>query len=432
MLVNFRFKNFRSFYNETNLSLQATKNKELREFNTFEVDEKLLGKNNNELIKSAVIFGSNASGKTNVIRALTYMLNCIRLSAANPLPFIKGNEYFAFYDEASKEESLYEVEIIKNNAYYRYGFTIKEGKITNEWLDRKVERITNIFKRDVEKISINGQEQGLMGLIKIPAETLFLSIANNFNLKNIEYIKDVIAWFNSLLIVFENNANSLDIYSLEGGKYHDQALEILKKADIGIKSFEVEKDKIANVLNPNDVLALNTQMQINPEKYMGQLKQEQENLYKIDLKTFFNVFDKNNNVVGQKEIKLIKDIGFNSEGTVRLLNYLGWILAALDKGRVILIDEIDSKLHFLVADYLINLFNSIDNNPKNSQLICTAHNIMLLDKDLRRDQIYLTCKDDFGVSKLTCLSDYKGVRKNDLFSKKYLAGFYSNLPYMGK
>ncbi|MFA6936536.1 MAG: AAA family ATPase, partial [Bacilli bacterium] len=264
------------------------------------------------------------------------------------------------------------------------------------------------------------------------AETLFLSIANNFNLKNIEYIKDVIAWFNSLLIVFENNANSLDIYSLEGGKYHNQALEILKKADIGIKSFEVEKDKIANVLNPNDVLALNTQMQINPEKYMGQLKQEQENLYKIDLKTFFNVFDKNYNVVGQKEIKLIKDIGFNSEGTVRLLNYLGWILAALDKGRVILIDEIDSKLHFLVADYLINLFNSIDNNPKNSQLICTAHNIMLLDKDLRRDQIYLTCKDDFGVSKLTCLSDYKGVRKNDLFSKKYLAGFYSNLPYMGK
>ena len=253
MLVNFRFKNFRSFYNETNLSLQATKNKELREFNTFEVDEKLLGKNNNELIKSAVIFGSNASGKTNVIRALTYMLNCIRLSAANPLPFIKGNEYFAFYDEANKEESLYEVEIIKNNAYYRYGFTIKEGKITNEWLDRKVERITNIFKRDVEKISINGQEQGLMGLIKIPAETLFLSIANNFNLKNIEYIKDVIAWFNSLLIVFENNANSLDIYSLEGGKYHDQALEILKKADIGIKSFEVEKDKIANAKLPKQV-----------------------------------------------------------------------------------------------------------------------------------------------------------------------------------
>lgn len=75
-----------------------------------------------------------------------------------------------------------------------------------------------------------------------------------------------------------------------------------------------------------------------------------------------------------------------------MLCYLGWMLAALDQGRVILIDEIDAKLHFLVADYLIKLFNSIDNNPKNAQLICTAHNVMLMDEDLRRDQIYFTSK----------------------------------------
>ena len=74
------------------------------------------------------------------------------------------------------------------------------------------------------------------------------------------------------------------------------------------------------------------------------------------------------------------------------------------------------------------MFNSIDKNPHNAQLICTAHNVMLMDEDLRRDQIYFTSKDKYGVSKLVSLSDYKGVRKNDLFSKKYLAGFYSNIP----
>ena len=95
---------------------------------------------------------------------------------------------------------------------------------------------------------------------------------------------------------------------------------------------------------------------------------------------------------------------------------------------IIFIDEIDAKLHFLVADYIIGLFNSIEHNPKNAQLICTAHNVMLMDEGLRRDQIYFTSKDQYGRSSLVSLSDFNGVRKNDLFSKRYLAGFYASLP----
>lgn len=149
------------------------------------------------------------------------------------------------------------------------------------------------------------------------------------------------------------------------------------------------------------------------------------------MQTDFDVYDEETKQpIAKKSIMLFKDRGFNSEGTERLLCYLGWMLAALDQGRVILIDEIDSKLHFLVADYLIKLFNSIDNNPKNAQLICTAHNVMLMDEDLRRDQIYFTSKDQYGESSLVALSDYKNVRKENLFSKRYLAGFYSKLPDM--
>ncbi len=431
MLVNFRFKNFKSFYNENNLSLQATKDNELEEINTFNVNETLFNKTEQpELLKSAIIFGSNASGKSNVIKGITYMYNAIRLSSAQQIDVIKNNETFAFYENANNEISLYEVEIIQNNNLYKYGFTILQGKIEKEWLYKRNERTTIVFEREKNKLKLTGNEL-VQSLINIPETTLFLSIGSNFNLSISNYLKDVLDWFNNIIIVFENNANSLDIYSVENQKYKKLAIEILKKADIGIKNMTVVKDKIASLQDLNSVLAFNMQFQSNPNKY-GQLKQENENMYNIDLDTQFNVYNNKNEKIATKDIMLFKDKGFHSEGTIRLLCYLGYILAALDKGKIIFIDEIDSKLHFLVADYLLKMFNSIDKNPNNSQLICTAHNIMLMDDDLRRDQIYFTSKDEYGVSSLVSLADYKGVRKNDLFSKKYLAGFYLKLPNLDR
>ncbi len=431
MLVNFRFKNFKSFYNENNLSLQATKDNELEEINTFNVNETLFNKTEqHELLKSAIIFGSNASGKSNVIKGITYMYNAIRLSSAQQIDVIKNNETFAFYENANNEISLYEVEIIQNNNLYKYGFTILQGKIEKEWLYKRNERTTIVFEREKNKLKITGNEL-IQSLINIPETTLFLSIGSNFNLSISNYLKDVLDWFNNIIIVFENNANSLDIYSVENQKYKNLAIEILKKADIGIQNMTVVKDKIASLQDLNSVLAFNMQFQSNPNKY-GQLKQENENMYNIDLDTQFNVYNNKNEKIATKDIMLFKDRGFHSEGTIRLLCYLGYILAALDKGKIIFIDEIDSKLHFLVADYLLKMFNSIDKNPNNSQLICTAHNIMLMDDDLRRDQIYFTSKDEYGVSSLVSLADYKGVRKNDLFSKKYLAGFYLKLPNLDR
>lgn len=431
MLVNFRFKNFKSFYNENNLSLQATKDNELEEINTFNVNETLFNKTEqHELLKSAIIFGSNASGKSNVIKGITYMYNAIRLSSAQQIDVIKNNETFAFYENANNEISLYEVEIIQNNNLYKYGFTILQGKIEKEWLYKRNERTTIVFEREKNKLKITGNEL-IQSLINIPETTLFLSIGSNFNLSISNYLKDVLDWFNNIIIVFENNANSLDIYSVENQKYKNLAIEILKKTDIGIQNMTVVKDKIASLQDLNSVLAFNMQFQSNPNKY-GQLKQENENMYNIDLDTQFNVYNNKNEKIATKDIMLFKDRGFHSEGTIRLLCYLGYILAALDKGKIIFIDEIDSKLHFLVADYLLKMFNSIDKNPNNSQLICTAHNIMLMDDDLRRDQIYFTSKDEYGVSSLVSLADYKGVRKNDLFSKKYLAGFYLKLPNLDR
>lgn len=428
MLINFRFKNSRSFLNENTLSMEATSDSELREINTFTINEKLMPKGENEVLKSAVIFGSNASGKSNVLKILTYMRNVISSSGAQ-FPVVQANEPFAFLENAANEESLFEVEIIQNDTFYRYGFTILHGSINSEWLDRRTERLTSVFKRNGKNIEITGLNKQAAGLINISPKTLFLSVANNFHLDIAPYISDVLDWFKNLLIVFSNNANSLDIYTVNNGKYREEALKILSLADIGISDIKVIKDKVANMNDITDVLRFNTQIQVNPT-LVGQLKQEATELYNIDLQTQFEVYDENHEVKGHRDVMLFKNRGFNSEGTERLLLYMGWILAALDNGYVLLIDEIDSKLHFLVTDYIIKLFNSIDSNPKNAQLICTAHNIMLMDEDLRRDQIYFTSKNTYGISTLSSLSDYKNVRKSDLFSKKYLAGFYTKLPDM--
>lgn len=427
MLINFRFANCRSFYDETNLSMQATADSTLSEINTFTVNEKVMDKGDNELLKSAVIFGGNASGKSNIMKAFTYMVNVVRLSSAQ-IPIVAGNEQFAFQADANQKPSLFEVEFIQNGVYYKYGFELAGGAVCHEWLYKREERLVKVFERINGKIEIMGLPDQVINLIKIPAATLFVSIGNHFNLPINRYLNDVIVWFSNNLIVFENMANSLDIYTMENGKYKEQALDILKRADIGISDFEVVKDKIATVETQNDILSLNTQMQINPALIAGQIKAENESVYHIDVETDFDVYGENNEVVGRKPVMLFKKNGFNSEGTVRLFCYLGWILAALDQGRTIFIDEIDAKLHFLVADYIIGLFNSIEHNPKNAQLICTAHNVMLMDEGLRRDQIYFTSKDKYGKSSLVSLSDYNGVRKNDLFSKRYLAGFYASLP----
>lgn len=411
--------------------MRATTDESYRELNTFTVNKKIMAKDDNELIKSAVIFGGNASGKTNVLKAFAYMAMVVRLSSAQ-LSVVSTNEPFAFKNNAENENSLYEVEIIQNGIYYKYGFELNKGTVKHEWLYKREERLTKVFERTGKKLEIMSVPSQSINLIKVPDHTLFLSIGNNFNLTVNKYLTNVMNWFLNVLIVFENTNNALDIYTAENGKYKAQALEILKKADIGITDFDIVKDKIASTADPESIMKLNTRLQSDPSIIVGQLKADLENLYHMDMKTYFNVLDEKDEIVKKKDVMLFKESGFNSEGTVRLICYLGWILAALDQGRVILIDEIDSKLHFLVADYLLKLFNSIEYNHKNAQIICTAHNVMLMDENLRRDQIYFTSKDYRGRSSLVSLADYNGVRKNDLFSKKYLAGFYASLPDLNK
>ena len=295
---------------------------------------------------------------------------------------------------------------------------------------KRTDRRVCIFERDEKYIKISSLDDKPTSFIKVFKEVLFISIANqSYHLPKIvrDAINDTINWFKNLMIIFEETINMFGIYEDKNQKYLNEAIEILKLTDIGVKNFSVHKEMLAT---KSDILA---RKPINiPLDPFAKIEEDQTGIGIVDIKTKFDIYDKSKKTVGEKEVFLLRDIGFNSEGTKRLLFYLGWILAALDQGRVILIDELDSKLYFSVADYILKSFNSIIKNPNNAQLIATAHNLMLMDGDIRRDQIYFTTKDEYGASLLVSLAEFKNVRKDDLFSKKYLLGFYSKLPNMNE
>lgn len=420
MLVEFKVTNFRSFKNETVLSMKANTradDNEYFDFNTFETPV-AISSNENRLIKSATIYGPNASGKSNVLKAIKYMRDAVMLSGA--FDVMEHNEPFAFLSN-NNANTKFEISFIEKEVYYEYYFSLKNNVIVEEKLYKKIERKTLVFERITDSIKISGVNAAIENIINVNKTVLFLTQAKSYSFGNASTdITNAFNWFSKLLIVFEEHRNLLTIY--ENKKYINQALDILKMADIGIEDFHVYKEKIEPV-NSMSGKSFNI-------PYPTQILKENDSLNTIDIETYFNVYDENGNVSDRKPVFLLKDTGFHSEGTKRLLMYLGWILKALAEGDVILIDEIDSKLHFLLADYILRCFNSISKNLYNAQIICTAHNLLLMDGDIRRDEIYFTSKNVNGETILKSLAKFKGVLKKDLFSKNYLLGFYTELPNM--
>ena len=430
MLVNFKIKNYRSFCDEVNFSMLAVPNKEYADTNVFCVDEKILKKGENELLKSALIYGANASGKTNILKAMKFMRELVLIdvkaqSAGRIVPVIEVNEPFSFYDFLGGTPTVLEMDFISNGIFYSYGLEIVNKQIIKEVLYKREERLTLVFKRENNKtgakVTIVGLETRLRPLFnklfdKLSDKKLFLSIASTLSLPFSQDLECVVDWFRKLTIVTDDDSNGFEVYSQEENRYRDRALRILQNADFGVKSFSVTKN-----YNPDEV-------EIRTPYIQNQFGYDSQGEYALDLETAFAVYDKDMQKVGEKKVLLNKDFGFHSDGTYRLMCFLGHILKVLDKGEVLLIDEIDSKLHFLVVDFILGLFNSKEENPNNAQLICTTHNVMLMDRQMRRDQIYFTVKDKYGNSAIDSLIDFKEVKRNELFSKKYLAGFYTRVP----
>lgn len=426
MLVNFRFSNFTSFFNETSFSMEANLSNEFDQLNTTETK---FGK----LIKSAFVFGPNGSGKSNFIKALEFMQTMV-LGSFNQNIAIKKLQKFKLNTGAANLPALFEVTILSSidNCQYIYGFEIFNDRIHREWLEKKKLRNTLQFNRETTnkstKITAGSLKKKCDKIVEyIKPDVLLISSATQLNQT---FSFPITSWFSNLSIV-STSFMMLDLWDAanllqrEPDVYAPIINNHLKNTDFNINSIIVKKVK----KQENSVDVYNKTMVLNnfydsPPYYNQNLDDPDE--YSLDIRTEHNVYNEKHTLVNSQQFSLNQ---FESEGTINFVGFLNYLSKLKKEQKVLVVDEIGRGIHYLVLKYIVGLFNSIDNNPLNSQLIATTHDILLLDEDIRRDQIWFTEKNVYGESEMFSLSDFSGVKKNDIKLKKYLIGSYGALPF---
>ena len=380
MLVEFKFRNFLS-YKDT-ASLLMTRVKSFKELE----DTTIIKTEHFDLLKTAILYGSNGGGKTNLVRAIGFMRNVIRNSFAESLKKEEDRKsnsapYFKLSEISEKEPSMFEVTFIQDKILYRYGFEIKGIEIEKEWLVRKKDTETMLFERKKNKIKINksGFSEGEKFKDNVNSNVLFLSYLAQHNG---ELSSKIFNWFRKVNVVsgLQNvHFNNVTKHLLEDSENFRKWLSIAVKF-LNITSLSLGKE--------NRIIA------------------------------HHNKFDKNEIIKGTIGFDLEKE---ESEGSVKLIYLLGAIYYCLQNGCIFFIDEFDSKLHPNLTKRLIEFFHKLNKN--NTQFILTALDSILLDKEFfRRDQIWFVDKNKFGSSELYSMSEFDAsvVRNTSDFRKKYL------------
>ena len=380
MLIEFKFRNFLSFKDEVHFLMTSVKSfKEHLDTNIIETGKEF------DLLKTAAIYGANASGKSNFIKAINTMDRVISNSYSNSL--IKEdkkpnqNHQFKLNSETEKANTMYEVSFLRDEVIYRYGFEINGDEIKKEWLYRKVEREVHLFIRDGESFEINSESfsEGEKYKTEVNSNVLFLSHLSQNNQK---ISKLVFQWFNNLNVI-----SGLD------ERLYGKFTAILLEKDPNFRNWAASVLKYLEISN------------------IGAGEKDGEII------TYHNKYDENDLLIDVIPFQTKME----SEGTKKLIQILGPIYDTIRNGRILFIDEFDSKLHPNLSKRLIDLFHKFNKNK--AQVIISGHDTNLLDKNIfRRDQIWFAEKDQFGASKLYSLSEFnaKTVRNTSAYDKKYL------------
>lgn len=426
MLINFRFYNYRSFRDETILSMEAKGNSEYKSC--------LIPYKKKRLLPAAAIFGKNGGGKSNAIRAFWLGVQFIR--NAQKTQHEKADipvRAFTLNDYSENSPTGFEYEYMQDDIKYIYGFSATKKEIKTEYLyiapkGQKAE----IFKREGQNFSFptNGEKKKKEMIAEaVGPNQLFFSIACVMN-----YQPCILAmkWFREYVHFSKDYADipqQLLEYSQDANMLKS-IVKYAKQADVGIEdmSFEISNEEISiDQPLPDNI----------PEGVMQALKQfamalkdssdsAELNLRIGEIKT--SSLHRGINRDGKNELFSL-DLADESEGTRRLMSLVPGIEQVLQNGGVLLVDEIDRELHPLLAEFIISKFQSPETNPGHAQIIFTTHDTELLNMEiLRKDQIYFVDKNrQSGVSELFNLTDLP-VRTNDNIRKAYLAGKYGAIP----
>lgn len=429
MLKRFTLENFSSYQYDNSLDLTAGRT-ELHPNHI--VDFKKV-----KILKSAIIYGANASGKSNLIKAIEYAKNIITNSLSDVDTYKK---YFRLNSDSSKKPTIFEFEFELNDKFFSYGFSsiLNTKEIDEEWLfeigksspERIFERKKNIITLGKRLITskIKNRFEIYIDDMKNQSNQLFLSeIANkDLDIEDIKILNDIYNWFDKKLIILyphsiygnissiSTNNNLSKIFKKYLNEFDTGVVDILSIEESFEKSFkdfpeslkkEIEKDLDKDEVKKISLITSNGHLTIYKDK--DELK-----IQKLGL-------------IHNLEIDDIFELKDESDGTKRLFDLIP-LISKFKEDYTILIDEFDRSLHPKLARKFFELFYSIEESK--SQLIVTTHESNLLDLNLvRRDEIWFAEKNNSGASKLFSLNQFK-IRYDTKVEKAYLLGRYGAIP----
>ena len=414
MLVEFRIKNFRSLRDEQVLSLVASTDKTLLDTHALDTGLKAAP----HLLKCAVVYGANASGKSNLIKALQYMRDVVLVSAAlQPgQPFDRLHP-FKLDATSGNLPTEFEVTFILEGVRYQYGFTMNPQRVVSEqllvykafkpqrWFERHFDAESGKYVYEFGP-SLKGAKNLWEGATRPNA--LFLSMAVQLNS---EALRPVFDWFSNRLVIFNEQSPLSPQFSVQMLKQEAQRkaiCEFLRAADISIADIEVAT-KQAMVHSIRFDLATGKREEEAGEQAVDEIK-------------FHHLTEHG---------KAVFDLMDESSGTRNLFYLTGPILDIINKGLTLVVDELDTSLHTLLVQALVRLFHRPEVNTGGAQLIFTTHDTSLLDAYglFRRDQIWFVEKRPDQSSILYPLLDFS-PRKSEALERGYLQGRYGALPFL--
>ena len=423
MLVEFKFSNFRSFKEEATFSMEPlTQNGS----NPNTIDTNL--KKVPQLYRTAGIFGANASGKSNVILALVFLQFLVEQSAKSVVGDEFPREFYAFADNSSNKPISLGIQFIVESNLYEYNVSILRNVVQKESLYYYPISSEGSAKQNriYERSNINGkiEFEKSKGILQAWSnETLdnrlFLSEIVNNRKCTIKEVLDVYNWITRTLLVRDTSRMN-DGFSLKKileGNGSD-IVKLMKKADLGLEDISVKETPLEEIIAEKE--KLNDKAKIALLNLVAHGKGKA-----LEATSFHKTED--------GKIRSFDFESVESLGTKRFLALSGYLLEAIKKGKVFIIDELDDSLHPYLVKNLVSLFNDPNINTNNAQLIFMSHAHYLMDGEhLSRDQIWLTSKElNKGFySDLYSLSDFKNLnRKNATFYNAYMEGIYGAVPF---
>jgi len=419
MLIEFSVSNFLSFKDRNTLDLTATSIKEYEDSNLFSLERY-------DLLKGAIIYGANSSGKSNFIKAMSTMKRIIFESFEQSSTSELDITPFLLSTETENTPTLFEVVFVIDEVRYRYGFEVSNTKVEAEWLFEATKKLEKpLFLREADGIEVmKSFPEGKALESRTRHNALFLSVVDQFNGETAKKIMHWFSNFNTISGLSHEGYKSITFTMLENPVTSPVLKKFYKELDLGFEDISISQ-------KPFDPKELPADM---PETLIKQLITDLEGAIRMDIKTVHSKYDEAYNKVAEIEFDLRAQ---ESSGTNKLFNISGPVFDVLHDGGILIVDELDASLHPLLTLAVTKLFNSKELNPKNAQLIFATHDTNLLNYGhYRRDQIYFVEKNQYGASEIYSLVEYKEeggktIRKDRSYEKDYIEGRYGAIPIIG-